>query len=220
MQKGIVMFITLMFILVISTLSYYTLQQTDQYINHSTFDYESTQTLLLHNNLQKEIKHLLVQNKKTILQHHNKEMIENISFKKSDIAVSILFEPLLNKYNINRISNTSNKNKEEIEELFEKLLIPNYYEFKELVFNIKKQYKIQSFSSQKQINTVIKRFVPNDDQMIKTLEKYLTYQNFDSDEKFVKCTVISKMHNMNAKSLHIYDIQNDMKVIENEFVIQ
>ena len=206
-KKAIILFVTLMFILVISSLILKNLDDTNKYIDESNKDIISVKALLAVKNIKEEFLNYFVKNKNDI-----NTLLENGLFKDelvleyADIKANVRFEKYEEKHDINLLNQKEEKLYKDIEDLFANNNISDFYTFRQIVIQNNKKYgDIENFTQLKQIiNEFIK--TTNSKQIIE-IEGLISFQD-TSISQLVLCNMDILVSNELIKSEFLYDLTN------------
>ena len=207
-KKAIVLFMTLMFIVVTSTLILKNLDDTNKFIEESNNDIINTKALLAIKNIQKEFISYFAKNKSridTLLL--NKPFNDVFILEYGDIKANISFEKYDGKYNINNLVKQEDK---DIQKLFSQNNVPDFYTFRKIIIQNNKLYKdIENFE---QLSSVIDTFIKQtNNNQIKNIYKNFSFINTNKNTLLLcnlDITVLDKL----VKSEFIYNVtSNEIK---------
>ena len=203
MKKGVVLLITILFIITISTLILKNLDDTEKYIKESNYLFDNSQVLILVNDLKNEVANLLIKHKDDV-----DEALEGGLFEKDlivDISnIKIQFN--LKKYDKADINQLKDEKSKTIEKLFDNNQIPSYELFRNIYFE-KLQNKNKIVESYKQLNDIINMFYERTyNEEVFKLEQILGI--IDSENIYELNIYIQTNNNIVAQ----YLIKNDGKV--------
>lgn len=206
-KKGIVLFITLMFILAISALITKNLTDANKYIEVSNNDIFYTKSLIGFDNLQKEFLNYFIKQKDeltTLLE--NESFKDGISFSYGDMKAKVYFQDYSTSYDLNKLKKQDILFDKNIESFFLENNVLEFVLFKQwVVSHLIKYGDIRNFT---QINTLVDSFVINtQNSEIREIQDKLSF--IDSTNKLLILGKIELTYeNRTAQSSFIYDIKS------------
>ena len=199
-KKAIVLFMTLIFIVVISTLIVYHLEQYQNFIQRLSLEHKLTQLKLTHENIKTQISKLLKQNKKNlneILNIFDEPLI--FSYGNIDVILQLQsFAPL--PCNLNQID----PNKTLAQQCSDDIVsnIEYEYDFMQLLSKYKTNYA--KFSSNAQIKFFLDDYIlQTQDQKIKNIASLLGF--LDVSKNYIKLDYTITQENTKSYTTILFD---------------
>lgn len=168
MKKSIVLLISLFFISTLSILIIYNLEETNKFITQSHDKLSKKQSVLLMNNLQKEVSSKIKENKNSVLDTIDKGLIENINLSIENMQIIFSLIPY-DKVNLNDLIVENKKIVQETSSIL------NSYEIYNIDF-LKSRIKINNIKTTKQLQFLIKAYAKeNADETIYKMKSLLGF---------------------------------------------
>ena len=219
MKKGVVLFISLLFIAVISLLILKNLEDTDSYISEQNAKFSKTQILFYINNTKDEIKNILTQNldSEVLKEYMGMEFPLFIQ----DAKITLKLEEY-DKYNINLLKEKD----EEKYKYFKDYLVRNDIYDMELLKDIFIESK--KVENSKQLDFILEKFEKESYKTdISQVKDYIGFQDYDKKEitqndkekdiKFYELFVKVEYLKQFAKAYYILDKSGGVKYFEYSF---
>ena len=225
MKKGVVLFISLLFIAVISLLILKNLEDTDSYISEQNAKFSKTQILFYISNTKDEIKNILEQNldREILKEYIGMEFPLFIQ----DAKITLKLEEY-DKYNINLLKE---KDEEKYKYLKDFLIRNDIYDI-ELLKKIYEEYtfelKDKNQMNSKQLDFILEKFEKESYKTdILKVKDYIGFQDYDKKEitqndkekdiKFYELFVKVEYLRQFAKAYYILDKSGGVKYFEYSF---
>ncbi len=204
-SKGIVLFITLMFILAISVMVTKNLNDTNSYIDLSNSETYYVKSLITLDNLQQEFLNYFFKNKENLDSLLSEESFQKgMKLSYGDVHATVYFKEYTQIYNLNLLARNDAVFNKELAQFFSDNNVLEFERFKQWVIGKVNQYgEITSFE---QIDLLVDEFAKvNRYNEIRILVDKFTF--FDIKQKSVILgNIIVNHDNKVAQSDFIYDI--------------
>ena len=206
-KKAIVLFITLMFIAVLSSLIVKNLGDTTQFIEESNQDITSVKALLAVKNIQTEFLDYFVKNVSqldTLLEAE--PFKEELLLEYADVKANIKFSKYDKKHNINTLAQKEESKYKAIEELFSSNNISDFYTFKQIIIDKNKLYgSIENFI---QLDSVLEEFITQiKNKDILNIKEDLSFID-TANKQLLLCKLDITVSDKSIKSNFIYDLSS------------
>lgn len=174
MKKGIVLFISLLFIASVSLLILKNLQDTDSYINEQNAKFSKTQIIYFINNVKKEVSYILSKNS----QIEKIDEYLNIPFLFNEKDAQIILELReYDKYNVNLLKQTDEKKYEHFKDFLQRNGIYDIYTLKDILIHSEK------VSNLKQLDDLLEKFEKESYNVdVSSIKDYIGFINYDKKE--------------------------------------
>ena len=220
MKKAVVLFISLLFISVLSILILKNLNDTDNYIKEQNSNFNKIQMIVLMNNLQTQISKIFLA---------NQEMIENFLLQNETVTFPLQIKNseiifTINKYdraNINLLNKNDNDEINELLTIFNEYNIPYYDSLKDIYLREKLLYKSDEDSfikNNKQIKYIINKVIKEtySDEILKIKDK-IGFLTNSSNGNLYEIYVKIKHYDNLSKAYYILNKEGEVKYFESSF---
>jgi len=206
-KKAIVLFMTLIFIVVISTLIVYHLEQYQNFIQRLSLEHKLTQLKLTHENIKTQISKLLKQNKKNLNEILN-ILDEPLIFSYGNIDVTLQLQSFVPPpCNLNQIDPNKILSQQCSDDIVSN--IEYEYDFMQLLSKYKTNYA--KFSSNAQIKFFLDDYIlQTQDQKIKNIASLLGF--LDASKNYIKLDYTITQENTKSYSTILFD--ENIKIVD------
>lgn len=211
MKKGVVLLITLSFIIMISLLVLKNLDDTDTILEKQNYILNNTQVLIAIKNIQEEVGRLILENKDNV-----DSALDNDIFQ---TPVSINIEDLQIEFNVKKydrinINDINVKDSKTIQNLFSSYDIFDYADFED-IYKDKLTITDQNVETTKQVDDIINSFIlltENQD-----IYKIVNELGFLSEESLYELDINTQYLGSSAIAYYILDKEGKVKYIDISF---
>jgi len=206
-KKAIVLFITLMFIAVLSSLIVKNLSDTSTFIDESNKDTMSVKSLIALKNIKEEFLDYFVKNADQIdILLDAEPFKDELILEYADVTATIKFVKYEEKLDINSLALSEQSKYKAIEDLFATNSISGFYDFRQLIVEKIKLYgSIENFV---QLESILEEFIllsqSRDILNIKDELSFLT----SSNQNLLLCNLDIKISNESLSSSFLYDLSS------------
>ncbi|WP_320033506.1 hypothetical protein [Halarcobacter sp.] len=213
MKKGVVLFITIAFVTIISIFILKNLDNTDKYLENQNFIASNTQLLISIQNTQEQVSKILVNNKNTVDKFLEDTLVD------SSIPLKINIEDLKIDFNFNKyekvdINILSKDDKSKINELFSDNNIYNFYLFLDTYTEIL-QSSDKNITNRNQLYDIINTFTMRDENS--EIEKIINDLGFIDGEDLYELNVNAEYLNAKAKAYYILNKSGEVEYFDISF---
>lgn len=211
MKKGVVLLITLFFIIAISILVLKNLDDTDTILEKQNYILTNTQILIAIKNTQEEVGRLILENKDNIDDALKDDVFQTpfpLNIKDLQIEFTI------KKYDRININDIKQKDSKTVQNLFSNNNVYNYLEFID-VYNEKLTTTEQNVETTKQITDIINTFILRTENQ--DIYRVVDNLGFRSEENLYELDINTQYLSVNAVSYYILDKEGKVKYFDISF---
>ncbi|XOB63359.1 hypothetical protein ACMC56_06010 [Campylobacterota bacterium DY0563] len=213
MKKGVVLFITIAFVTIISIFILKNLDNTDKYLENQNFIASNTQLLISIQNTQEQVSKILVNNKSTVDKFLEDTLVD------SSIPLKVNIEDLKIDFNFNKyekvdINILSKDDKSKINELFSNNNVYNFYLFLDTYTEIL-QSSDKNITNRNQLYDIINTFIIRDESS--EIEKIINDLGFIDGEDLYELNVNAEYLNAKAKAYYILNKSGEVEYFDISF---
>ncbi|AXH12183.1 hypothetical protein [Halarcobacter bivalviorum] len=209
MKNGIVLLVTLFFIIALSVLVIKNLDDTDKYLQKNEYISNSNQLLINIKNTQIEVSKLL---KTKSSSFEDDDLNVSLPLVSKDLKISFY----LRKYDKVDINSINIKDNNELHNLFENYNVYNYDYFVDIYKQILNEKKISKITSSAQLDYVIDKFkIKTEDIQIKTINDMI---GFLENKDLFELNIDAKYFDTKLKAYYILSKTGEVKYFDISFI--
>ncbi|WP_321314840.1 hypothetical protein [Halarcobacter sp.] len=213
MKKGVVLFITIAFVTIISIFILKNLDNTDKYLENQNFIVSNTQLLISIQNTQEQVSKILVNNKNTVDKFLEDTLLDSSIPLKINIE-DLKIDSTFNRYEKVDINTLSKDDKSEINKLFMDNNIFNFYLFLDIYTEIL-QRSNKNITNRSQLYDIINTFTIRDESS--EIEKIINDLGFIDGEDLYELNVNAEYLNAKAKAYYILNKSGEVEYFDISF---
>jgi len=213
MKKGVVLFITIAFVTIISIFILKNLDNTDKYLENQNFIVSNTQLLISIQNTQEQVSKILVNNRNTVDKFLEDTLLDSSIPLKINIE-DLKIDSTFNRYEKVDINTLSKDDKSEINKLFMDNNIFNFYLFLDIYTEIL-QRSNKNITNRSQLYDIINTFTIRDESS--EIEKIINDLGFIDGEDLYELNVNAEYLNAKAKAYYILNKSGEVEYFDISF---